>query len=88
MRKERNGTYSVTDLGTTSGTWLNNRRLAPNQPAQLCPGDELEFGPRGEASTKYKVKMVHATVWSQCVGDASSNGSAGVSDAEPQLAAA
>ena len=95
VRKERDGTYSVTDLASTSGTWLNSRRLAPKQPAQMCPGDVLEFGPRGQASTRFKVKMVHATVWSQCVGAgtsngsaANTNGSAAATDAEAQLAAA
>lgn len=34
--------HEVTDLGSTNGTMLNGRRLAPNRPAELHPGDTLQ----------------------------------------------
>ena len=88
VRKERDGTYSVTDLASTSGTWLNDRRLAPNSPVRLCPGDELAVGAQRNAGHKYRVKLVHATVWSQCADAANLQDSADQPDAERQLAAA
>lgn len=34
--------HEVTDLGSTNGTLLNGRRLAPNRPAELHPGDTIQ----------------------------------------------
>jgi pSer/pThr/pTyr-binding forkhead associated (FHA) protein len=34
----------VTDLGSTNGTLVNGRRLAPNEPTRLADGDELRLG--------------------------------------------
>jgi hypothetical protein len=36
--------WSVTDLGSRNGTRLNDKPLAPNQPAVLAPGDRLYLG--------------------------------------------
>ncbi len=35
--------HSVIDHGSTNGTFLNGRRLAPNEPFELSPGDSLQF---------------------------------------------
>jgi hypothetical protein len=34
----------VIDLGSTNGTFVNDQRLEPNQPAVLNVGDEIRFG--------------------------------------------
>lgn len=36
--------WTVTDLGSTNGTFVNGNRLAPNTPATLAPGDEIKVG--------------------------------------------
>ncbi|BDA47131.1 Zeaxanthin epoxidase, chloroplastic [Coccomyxa sp. Obi] len=65
------GGYTVEDLASPSGTFLNGRRLAPNQATQVCPGDELCFGCKETEAVRYRVKMVHQSVVEQL----SSNGS-------------
>jgi len=35
---------SVTDLGSSNGTFVNGRRLMPNVPEPLLPGDRVSFG--------------------------------------------
>jgi len=35
--------HSVIDHGSTNGTFLNGRRLLPNEPFELSPGDSLQF---------------------------------------------
>ena len=37
--------WFLTDEGSTTGTTLNGRRLAPDQPAPLEPGDRIAIGP-------------------------------------------
>jgi pSer/pThr/pTyr-binding forkhead associated (FHA) protein len=32
------------DLGSANGTYVNNRRIQPNQPVTLNNGDEIKFG--------------------------------------------
>ena len=39
--------YTVTDLGSNNGTWLNGRRLQANTPATLNHGDEVTLGKNG-----------------------------------------
>jgi hypothetical protein len=34
----------LTDLGSTNGTFLNARRLSPNETRIVCSGDEVCFG--------------------------------------------
>lgn len=36
--------YSITDLGSSNGTYLNEVRLAPQAPAPLKNGDKVRFG--------------------------------------------
>lgn len=35
----------IIDLGSTNGTYIGERRLAPNQPHPLVPGEEVRIGP-------------------------------------------
>jgi len=42
--KNPDGNISVEDLNTTNGTYLNGRKLAPNLPFPIRPGDEISFG--------------------------------------------
>ncbi len=39
--------YTVTDLGSANGTWLNGRRLAAKTPEPLNEGDEITLGKNG-----------------------------------------
>lgn len=39
---ERNGTWVVEDLGSTNGTYLNQRKVTV--PTQLSPGDRIRIG--------------------------------------------
>lgn len=39
------GTYTVEDLGSTNGTWLNRRRLTPGQRFPLHADDQIWLGP-------------------------------------------
>lgn len=34
----------IKDLGSANGTFINNRRVSPNQPTLINHGDELRFG--------------------------------------------
>ncbi len=36
--------YSITDLGSTNGTFVNERKLSPNTPMTLNPGDKIRIG--------------------------------------------
>ncbi len=36
--------YLVEDLGTTNGTFVNGRRVAPGKPVEVVAGDLLRFG--------------------------------------------
>jgi hypothetical protein len=40
---EENGTYMVTDLQSTNGTYVNNVRLQPNQPCTIKHGDVIRL---------------------------------------------
>jgi pSer/pThr/pTyr-binding forkhead associated (FHA) protein len=36
--------YTVEDMGSTNGTYINRKRIQPNVPQQVHPGDEVRFG--------------------------------------------
>ena len=36
--------YSITDLGSTNGTFVNEQKLSPNTPYTLNPGDRIRIG--------------------------------------------
>lgn len=63
------GGHSLIDLGSTNGTFLNAKQLAPNQPTELMPGDSIQVAetvlaylPAGARSpqeqTQYLSKLV------------------------------
>jgi pSer/pThr/pTyr-binding forkhead associated (FHA) protein len=58
---KEDGHHYVRDLGTTSGTWLNDKRMDARAKKMLRPGDVLEFGQPG-TGLRYKIK-VRAIVW-------------------------
>ena len=37
--------WEVVDLGGTNGTWIDSRRLRPNEPAPISPGSTIRIGP-------------------------------------------
>ncbi len=39
---ERNGTWYVEDMGSTNGTYLNQRKVS--SPAEISPGDRIRVG--------------------------------------------
>ncbi|HZU70148.1 MAG TPA: FHA domain-containing protein [Ktedonobacteraceae bacterium] len=47
--------YSITDLGSTNGTFVNERKLSPNSPTTLNPGDKIRIG-----DTTYSYEVVGA----------------------------
>ncbi len=36
--------YTVEDMGSTNGTYINKKKLQPHAPEMIKPGDELRFG--------------------------------------------
>jgi pSer/pThr/pTyr-binding forkhead associated (FHA) protein len=36
--------YTVEDLGSTNGTFVNKKRIQPHAPQTIKPGDEVRFG--------------------------------------------
>ena len=36
--------YTVEDMGSTNGTYINRKKVQPNVPQAIKPGDELRFG--------------------------------------------
>ena len=38
------GDYTVEDMGSTNGTYVNRKKVLPNTPQAIKPGDELRFG--------------------------------------------
>ncbi|MGB7338428.1 MAG: FHA domain-containing protein [Phototrophicaceae bacterium] len=36
--------YTITDLGSTNGTYLNNKKLTAHQPYRLEQADQIRFG--------------------------------------------
>jgi len=39
--------YTVTDLGSKTGTWVNGQRISPNRPILLMSGYRVSFGSAG-----------------------------------------
>jgi pSer/pThr/pTyr-binding forkhead associated (FHA) protein len=36
--------YTVEDMGSTNGTFINKKKIQPHAPQMIKPGDELRFG--------------------------------------------
>ncbi|MBN1459254.1 MAG: FHA domain-containing protein [Armatimonadetes bacterium] len=43
IRRLRDG-YTVTDLDSTNGTWVNGERIAPGEPVRVKDGDRIAVG--------------------------------------------
>jgi pSer/pThr/pTyr-binding forkhead associated (FHA) protein len=43
MHRSNDG-YTVEDMGSTNGTYVNKKRIQPNSPQRVTPGDEIRFG--------------------------------------------
>lgn len=62
-RLERSGPdYYVTDLGSSNGTFLNSKRIPPHERVRILPGDQLCFGPEGDRSTQFRIKLRHVSL--------------------------
>jgi pSer/pThr/pTyr-binding forkhead associated (FHA) protein len=44
LRLDESGDYILTDIGSTNGTELNGRAIAPNEEHKLQDGDTIVFG--------------------------------------------
>jgi serine/threonine protein kinase len=44
VTRRPDGTFTITDLGSANGTWLNNERLAPNVATNWTPGQTIRVG--------------------------------------------
>jgi pSer/pThr/pTyr-binding forkhead associated (FHA) protein len=36
--------YTIEDMGSTNGTYINKKRIQPHAPQTIKPGDEVRFG--------------------------------------------
>jgi len=36
--------YTVEDMGSTNGTYVNKKKITPHAPQSIKPGDEIRFG--------------------------------------------
>jgi len=36
--------YTVEDMGSTNGTYINKKKIQPHAPQTIKPGDEIRFG--------------------------------------------
>lgn len=36
--------YTVEDMGSTNGTYINRKKIQPHAPQPIKPGDEIRFG--------------------------------------------
>ncbi len=56
LTRQPNGICTVTDLSSTNGTLLNNRRLLPNIPTEIQPGVILQVG-----KTRFELIEIYQT---------------------------
>ncbi|CAK0785225.1 hypothetical protein CVIRNUC_008431 [Coccomyxa viridis] len=70
VQRQADGGYTIEDLGSPCGTFVNGKKLAAGQRSKLCPGDEVAFGAKAGAHCTYRVKLIHASVWDQLNGKA------------------
>jgi pSer/pThr/pTyr-binding forkhead associated (FHA) protein/S1-C subfamily serine protease len=53
--RERGGSWTIEDEGSRNGTFVDEKRLVPNTPAQLAAGSVIGLGARGP---RYRVEAV------------------------------
>lgn len=64
-------TYTITDLGSTNGTFVNEQQLRPNEPRQLNTGDTIRVGDtRFTYEADNAPQMIDATVYDEKGGSA------------------
>ena len=64
--------YSIIDLGSTNGTFLNGQRLEPRMPRQLNPGDTIRIG---DTPYTYQASGASGTQYASTVFAGSGQGS-------------
>lgn len=47
IERQENGTYTIVDLSSSAGTFVQGKRLTPNVPHLLQSGDKVSFGTSG-----------------------------------------
>ncbi|MCZ7544104.1 MAG: FHA domain-containing protein [Anaerolineae bacterium] len=63
IERDPGGLYRVTDLGSTNGTWLGDKRLTANQPEVWQPGETLRIGQfwlQLEAAARYDATRAYS----------------------------
>jgi len=71
------GWVEITDLGSTNGTFVNGRRLEPNEPAILVDGDEVVLG-----KGKYTVTLMAPEAEEETGAEDTSNETAEKNDSD------
>jgi hypothetical protein len=63
FKLNRKGNYTVSDAGSTNGTWVDGTRLEKNQPVELRGGESIVFGNALEATFHTPVTLYrHITI--------------------------
>ena len=70
VQRQADGGYTIEDLGSPCGTFINGKKLLAGQRCTLSPGDEVAFGAKAGEHCTYRVKLIHASVWDQLNGKA------------------
>ncbi len=69
IRSADNG-YTITDLGSTNGTFVNEQQLRPNEPQQLNSGDTVRIGDTRFSYEGGQTAQVDSTVYEKGAGAA------------------
>ena len=70
VQRQADGGYTIEDLGSPCGTFINGKKLLAGQRCTLSPGDVVAFGAKAGDHCTYRVKLIHASVWEQLNGKA------------------
>jgi len=62
IRPEGNG-YTITDVGSTNGTFVNEQQLRPNEPRQLNTGDTIRIGDTRLSYESSEAPQIEPTVY-------------------------
>ena len=64
IRPTDNG-YTITDVGSTNGTFVNEQQLRPNEPRQLNTGDTIRIGDTSFNYEASEVAQIDPTVYAE-----------------------
>ncbi len=64
IRFENNG-YTITDLGSTNGTYVNEQQLRPNEPRPLNSGDTIRIGDTRISYESSEAAQIGPTVYAE-----------------------